>query len=95
MAHLYNEHSRTQLEMLALNIFPQYSVDEFLAYMKQYRGGDHLYAVDQGQAVSRAYGLQSLGVTVLIDQDGNIAGKTFPPGLAYEDLKAAVTQLLR
>ena len=81
--------------MAAVNIYPQYSQEEFLGYMRQHSGGDHVYIYEGGDAIARAFEVQSTGITVLIDKDGRIAGQTFPPGLVYEDLKRAVDQLLQ
>lgn len=95
MARIHEEYKDKGVELLALNIIPQYSSAEFLAYMKQYKGGDHFYATDTGQQVAVAYQIQYLGETRFIDREGNIAGKAFPPGVSYEELKQAVDQLLQ
>jgi len=95
MARIHEEYNGKGVEVLALNVIPQFSTAEFLAYMKRYKGGDHLYATDAGQQIALAYNIQYLGETRFIDRQGNIAGKGFPPGLSYQELKQAVDQLLR
>ncbi len=95
MARIHEEYKDKGVEVLALNVLPQYTTTEFMDYMKKYNGGDHLYATDTGQQVAEAYNIQSLGETRFIDRQGRVAGKAFPPGLSYGQLKQAVDQLLQ
>lgn len=93
MARVHEEYKAKGVEVLALNVIPQYSTAEFLSYMKKYKGGEHLYATDAGQRIAAAYGVNFLGETVFIDRDGKITSRAFPPGLSYEELKSIIEPL--
>lgn len=95
MARIHDEYKDKKVTVLALNVLPQYSTEEFLAYMKRYKGGDHLYATDAGQRVALAYGVNTLGETHFINREGRVAAKAFPPGLSYEELKQTVDWMLQ
>lgn len=96
MARIHMEYKDKNVILLALNVLPQqFPVAQFMAYMRRYGGGDHVYASDEGQKVVVAYGVQYLGETVFIGRDGKITSRAFPPGLSYEELKQAVDQLLQ
>ena len=95
MARLHQEYKNRNVQVLALNIIPQYTEAQFLSWMRRYKGGDHAYATDQTLQVAQAYEVRSLGETAFIDRDGRIAARAYPPGLAYEDLKQVVEGLLQ
>ena len=94
MARLHSESDQAKVAMMAINIFPQYSEQEFLAYMAQHKGAAHYYALDKNSSITRSYGVQSTGVTVIIDNKGRIAEMVLPPGLTYDELKALIEGLI-
>ena len=95
MAAVYDEYKDKGLEMLALNVIPSYGETAFLEYLDRYGRGNYPLATDSDQRIVVTYGVKSLGETVFIDQNGDIARRAFPPGLSYEELKAVVEPLLQ
>lgn len=95
MARIHDEYKDKKVNILALNVIPQYSTKDFLAYMKRYKGGDHLYATDTGQQVAELYKINYLGETAFINREGRLVAKAFPPGLDYEELKQTVDWMLQ
>jgi hypothetical protein len=95
MARLYNEYKGKPLEMAAINVYPQFSQQAFMNYMRQHNGGDHVYIYDQGAIIARSYEVGTSGITVLVDREGRIARRVVGTGLSYDELKNAVDQLLQ
>lgn len=94
MARIHDAY-KGRAAVLALNVLPDYTTAEFVAYAKRFGGGDHPYATDEGQKIAAAYGIRALGETIFIDQDGNVASHSYPPDLSYEELQQTVDQLLQ
>ena len=94
MGQLYQEYRDKPIEMLAINVFPQYPKDEFLAYMAKNQGGDHLYVAEEGPSVAGLYQITSTGITVIVNKEGGMNRRYLPPGFNYSALKFAVDELL-
>jgi peroxiredoxin len=63
-------------------------------YRARNHGPDRFWAVDQGGAITRAYGITALTSTVLIDRSGHVAGRHISDSLDLATLQAAVRPLL-
>lgn len=94
LARLHDEYSPRKVQILAINVVPQFSGQEFLAYMKRLGGGAHLYAVDASLQIARAYGIRTLGESVFVDRRGELIERVFPPGLSYDAAKQLLDRLL-
>ena len=74
--------------MKAINIMPQYP----LYYWRETGAGDVVWAQDERGAAAVAYGVYSVGTTVIIDREGRVQ---YRDGYAtsYETLKAEISKL--
>ncbi|MFQ5812191.1 MAG: TlpA family protein disulfide reductase [Anaerolineae bacterium] len=75
------------VEVVAVNIVPQNSLQEWQAFWKRLGAGDVVWAQDtpDGQAVG-AYNIQALGTTVIVGRDGRVT---------YRDAVATSYKMLR
>ena len=80
--------------MVAVNIMPDATLQQWQSFWKSLGAGDVVWAQDapDNQAV-RAYNIQALGTTVVVDRKGRVvyrdAGAT-----PYETLRSAVLKAL-
>lgn len=94
MGRIRKEFGGQGLEVVAINIVPQYNLDQWRAFWRTIGGGDVLWAqdTDDGDAM-RAYKIRSLGATIIVGRDGRVvyrdAGAT-----RYEKLREAVLKAL-
>jgi len=80
------------VEVVAVNIVPQATLQQWQAFWKSLGAGDVVWAQDSGQAVT-AFNVQALGTTIVVDRKGRVvyrdAGAT-----PYETLRRAVLKAL-
>ena len=79
--------------MVAVNVDPLSTLDEWAAYWHSKGGGDVTWAGTGDGAIVRKFGVQFLGTTIIIDRAGRISyrdGGATP----YETLKGQITQTL-
>lgn len=59
------------VEVVALNMDPANFPDDFLRAYAEYQGFEGVtWAQDEGQQTTRAFGVRTLGATVILDADG-------------------------
>ena len=75
------------MKVVAINVAPQYnSLDEWRAFLQVFGAADFVWAQDTyDQRAVQAYNIQSVGVTVLIDRQGQII---------YRDERASTYEML-
>ena len=84
-----------KLAILMVAMTPQSDTPAAIrAYRARNQGPDRFWAVDQGGAITRAYGITALTSTVLIDRGGHVAGRHISDSLDLATLQAAVRPLL-
>lgn len=93
LAQLKDEYG-DYVEVLVLNVVPQYTSAEFVSWIKKHGSGDLPYATD-GLNVALSLRVVSLGETVFIDGDGRVVARAQPPGLSYEELREVVQRVTR
>ncbi len=83
------------MKVVAINIAPQLnSLEEWQAFLKQFGAGDFIWAQDtDDQRAIIAYNIQSLGTTVIVGRDGEIAYRD-EDASTYEMLRTGVLQAL-
>lgn len=81
------------MEVVAINVFPQYSLRQWEAYWRSVGGGDAIFAEDSNQRATVAYNVRASGTKIIIDREGHIvyraAGVT-----TYEKLRSEVDKAL-
>ncbi len=75
--------------MIAVNVFSQFSLEDWEKYWREVGGGDVIYAHDPRREAIRTLNVRTVGSTVIIDKYGRIV---FKDGVAtaYKVLKEAV-----
>ena len=83
------------MKVVAINIAPQLgSLEEWQAFLKEFGAGDFVWAQDtDDQRAVIAYNIQSLGTTVIVGRDGEIAYRD-EEASTYEMLRTGVLQAL-
>lgn len=82
------------MKVVAVNIVPQNSLQQWQAFWKSLGAGDVVWAQDtpDGQAV-RAYNIQALGTTVIVGRDGRVVYRD-AAATSYKKLQAEVLKAL-
>ena len=70
---------KDQAEVIIVDIDPNEDEDDLLRFKQNAGGGDHLWAMDTGGEVVRAFGVPALDTTIIIDAEGRIAYRDFAP----------------
>lgn len=77
LAQIQTEYASRGVDILAVNVDPYMTADDLLDfknYVKSYIGNaDYNWAQDDGSLITQAYGVRSLGTTVIVGRDGTIA----------------------
>lgn len=81
------------MQVVAINIQPQYPLQAWRRFWKENGGGDVLWAQDTENRAAVAYRILTLGVTVMVDRSGHIAFRNNAP-VPYAALKNQVEQAL-
>ncbi|MBI4340628.1 MAG: hypothetical protein HY680_11865, partial [Chloroflexi bacterium] len=80
-------------KVVAINIQPQYSLEEWRGFWRSTGAGDVLWAQDvRGEAAQR-YRLLFLGTEVIVDRQGRIAFRSDGPS-GYDELRSKVEEVL-
>lgn len=66
-------------EVIIFDIDANETEDDLLRFKNQAGGADHLWAMDEGSAIVRAFEIPTLDSTVIIDAEGRIAYQDFSP----------------
>jgi peroxiredoxin len=77
-AKIYPE-IKEQAEVIIFDIDTNEDENDLLRFKRQAGGADHLWAMDVGNQVARAFDIPVLDATVIIDADGKIAYRDFSP----------------
>lgn len=70
---------KDQAEVIIFDIDTNEDENDLLRFKQQAGGADHLWAMDEGNAVVRAFEIPTLDSTVIIDAEGKIAYQDFSP----------------
>ena len=70
---------KDQAEVIIFDIDANEDENDLLRFKQQTDGGDHLWAMDEGNEVVRAFEIPTLDSTIIIDAEGRIAYKDFSP----------------
>jgi hypothetical protein len=94
LGRIQEEFGEQGVEVIAINMVPQNNLQEWRAYWKWLGAGDVVWAQDtpDGQAV-KAYNIQALGTTVIIDRAGRVAYRD-AASTSYKKLRAEVLKVL-
>ncbi len=81
------------MEVVAINVFPQYSLRQWEAYWRSVGGGDALFAEDVNQRAIVAFNVRPAGTKIIIDREGKIVYRN--GGVTtYEKLRSEVDKAL-
>ena len=79
--------------MVAVNIEPAYSLEEWEGFWKSTGAGDVLWAQDSASITIAKYRLVALGTEVLVDRQGLVAFRSHGPA-GYGRLQAEIEKVL-
>lgn len=68
-ANAYRDHG---LDVLVLDIDPKESAADLVRFRDRFKGGEHLWAIDQGSTVTLQYQIRAMETLILIDKTGRI-----------------------
>ncbi len=81
------------MEVVAINVFPQYSLRQWEEFWRSVGGGDALFAEDTNQRAVVAYKIRAAGTKIIIDREGKIVYRN--GGVTtYEKLRSEVDKAL-
>ncbi len=81
------------MEVVAINVFPQYSLREWEEYWRSVGGGNALFAEDTKQRVVFAFKVRAAGTKILINREGQITYRNSRT-TTYEKLRSEVKKAL-
>jgi len=81
------------VRVVAVNIAPFHTLEEWRAFWRETGAGDVLWAQDADGAAIRAFNINALGVTIVVDRRGRVIYRDEGP-TPYERLRAAVDRAL-
>lgn len=67
------------MQVVAVNIQPIFSLDEWTTFWKSKGAGDVIWAQDIGGAAIRNYRLLALGTEIIVDRQGRVAFRSDGP----------------
>lgn len=70
---------RDEAEVIIFDIDTNEDENDLLGFKQKAGGGDHLWAMDEGNEVVRAFEIPTLDSTIIIDAEGRIAYQDFSP----------------
>ena len=79
--------------MVAININPYTTLENWVGYWKGTGAGDVLWASDTNGSAARSYQLWALGTEVIIDRRGSVAFRSNGPA-GYKKLQSEVEKAL-
>ena len=79
--------------MVAVNIQPSYSLEEWESFWKGTGAGDVLWAQDTLSSTIKKYELVALGTEILVDRQGQVAFRRDGPA-GYRKLQSEVEKVL-
>jgi hypothetical protein len=81
------------MEVVAINIFPQYSLQQWEAYWRSVGGGDALFAEDTNQRAVVAFNIRAAGTKIIINRERQIVYRNGAV-TTYEKLRSEVDKAL-
>ncbi len=81
------------MEVVAINVFPQYTLRQWEAYWRSVGGGDALFAEDVNQRAIVAFNVRAAGTKIIIDREGKIVYRNVGV-TTYEKLRSEVDKAL-
>ncbi len=72
MARIQSEFRNQNVEVIAVNIYPRFNIQAWIAYWRASGGGDVIYAEDSRMEAVKALKIRTAGATVIIDKEGRI-----------------------
>ncbi len=79
--------------MVAVNIQPSYSLEEWKGFWKSIGAGDVLWAQDSASSTIAKYELVALGTEVLVDRQGLVTFRSDGPA-RYGKLRSEIEKVL-
>ncbi len=76
LANIYRERG---LDVLVLDVDPKETPEDLARFRNRFKGGDHLWAVDQGSTITLQYQILALETLILIDKTGQIVYRDTVP----------------
>ncbi len=81
------------MEVVAINVFPQYTLRQWEGYWRSVGGGDALFAEDTNNRAVVAFNVRSAGTKIIINREGKIVYRN--GGVTtYEKLRSEVDKAL-
>lgn len=94
MGKIQAEFGDQGLRVIAVNMVPQDSLQQWQAYWKQLGAGDVIWAQDTPDGrVVQAFNIQGLGATVIIDRKGRVTYRDIG-ATSYNKLRTEVSKVL-
>ncbi|MFQ5860302.1 MAG: TlpA family protein disulfide reductase [Dehalococcoidia bacterium] len=93
LGRVYAELRDRSVEVVAINISPQYSLQEWQTFWRNIGADDVLWAQDTDGSATRAYQIRALGTTVVIDRQGRVVYRD-EGATSYDTLRQAVQEAL-
>ena len=81
------------MEVVAINVFPRYSLRQWEAYWRSVGGGDALFAEDTNQRTVVAFKIRAAGRKIIINRERQIVYRKVGV-TSYEKLRSEVDKAL-
>ena len=81
------------MEVVAINVFTQYSLRQWEAYWRSVGGGDALFAEDINQRAVAAFNVRAAGTKIIINREGQIVYR-YAGTTTYDKLRSEVDKVL-
>ena len=72
LGELANAYRERGLDVLVLDVDPKETPADLVRFRDRFKGGDHLWAVDQGSRITLQYQVRALETLIVIDKTGRI-----------------------
>jgi len=81
------------MEVVAVNVFPQYDLRQWENYWRSVGGGDALFAEDTDRKAIVAFNVRVPGTKIIINRKGQIIFRS-ARGITYEKLRSELDKAL-
>jgi alkyl hydroperoxide reductase subunit AhpC len=93
LVRIHSDFQQQGVQVVAINIAPIFSLDEWISFWKGKGAGDVIWAQDIDGSAIRQYRLLALGTEVIVDREGRVAFRSDRPA-DEERLRAEIEKLL-
>ncbi|MFQ5852499.1 MAG: TlpA family protein disulfide reductase [Candidatus Binatia bacterium] len=93
VARVRSETASQGMEVVAINVLPQYSLQQWESYWRSVGGGDALFAEDTNRSAIAAFKVRAAGTKIIINREGHIVYR-YAGTTTYEELRPEVDKAL-